>query len=412
MRINDQEANRLRLLKALRRAEPVSCTELVELTGLSVGTVSAVTSDLVRRGMLSEERTPPSGRGRPRVKLRLNPDAAYVLGAFLYIDGVLEATLSNLRGDPIHVTTRQMPAAPTIEAWIDQLTDALIEAIDACPIGRDDIHSVGLSLPALIDNRRGVMHWLQTYPLGEYPVAAMIEQRLKLPVFVDNNVNVFARAEHWFGEDRQLEDFSLIMVGLGLGFAQYVDGMLTAGSRGINPEFSHIKVMFEQGRPCGCGAQGCLMSYGSIFAIVEQACEIRGVPMPALDRIDETLQGFAEEAIGGDIAIQAIFDRAATALGAAIANHVNVWDPARIVVLFTNRTLIEMIEAPLRAAIDRNILFVLRDRVRIECRSGDEHSYSRGVAALVLEQLYLVPGERTRPAPSRRPGTDRSQTAL
>jgi predicted transcriptional regulator len=89
MRISDQEANRSLMLKAIRREEPVARTELTRLTGLASATVTEIVGDLVRRKIVLEAKGTVVGRGRPRMQLLLNPDAAYVLSGYLHPDGWL-----------------------------------------------------------------------------------------------------------------------------------------------------------------------------------------------------------------------------------------------------------------------------------------------------------------------------------
>jgi len=65
MRISDYEWNRLQVLKAIRRSEPVARTDLVKMTGLAGGTITQLTADFVRRGVIMEEKAAPGAPGRP-----------------------------------------------------------------------------------------------------------------------------------------------------------------------------------------------------------------------------------------------------------------------------------------------------------------------------------------------------------
>jgi transcriptional regulator of PTS gene len=69
MRISDYEYNRLQLLKAIRRAEPVARTDLVKLTGLAGGTITQLTADFLRRGVIVEEKVSGGSLGRIRVAM-------------------------------------------------------------------------------------------------------------------------------------------------------------------------------------------------------------------------------------------------------------------------------------------------------------------------------------------------------
>jgi predicted NBD/HSP70 family sugar kinase len=396
MRITDQEANRLKVLKAIRRAEPVARTELVRLTGLASGSITEIVGDLVRRKALLEAKSPAVGRGRPRLQLYLNPEAGLVVGAFLLPTSDLSVEISNARGDRLYERTTAMSRAPTIRAWAEQIGEAINEVIETSPLARSRIRRVGLALPALVESS-GLVHWLQTYPQESVDVGAIVEARVGLPVTVDNSVNVMARAEHWFGEDRQVDDFSLVAVGHGLGLAEYVDGVLKTGAHGINSEFSHTKIALDDEVACTCGGRGCLATYATGYGVVVRAYAARGLPRPRLRDIDATFRQLVQDARAGDPTAAGAFELAGRALGVAVANLINMSDPARVLVLVLDQALADLIAAPFHASLQENILPALRGRTPVQLKVAEEARFSHGAAALVLEQLYRATSE-PRPA--------------
>jgi predicted NBD/HSP70 family sugar kinase len=394
MRINDQEANRLRVLKMIRREEPVARTDLIRLTGLGNATISEIVGDLVRRKILLEMKRAAVGRGRPRVQLVLNPDAYHVLSAFLLPEGALNIEISNARGDSLFSRTSAISRAPTVEALAEDIAVRLEEAIALSPFDKAIITRVGVALPAIVDSVGGIVHLLETYPAHPTPFAAIIQERVRLPVTIDNNVNVMARAEHWFGDDRQVDDFSLFVIGMTLGFSQYVDGVLRTGAHGMNAEFAHVKVAFE-GPPCVCGARGCLGALASGYGIILRICERRGRPAPDFSDLPSALQDFAAEAQGGEPIAAEAFEFAGRLLGAAVASHINMTDPARVRVLALDAALAELIVEPFYAAVRENTLPVFRGRTPVQFTAAPEVGFSHGAAAIVLERLYRVCEERT-----------------
>jgi predicted NBD/HSP70 family sugar kinase len=388
MRINDQEANRLLVLKTIRREEPVARVDLVRLTGLSNGTITEIVADLVRRKFLLEAKAPAVGRGRPRLQLMLNPDAAYVLGAFWLPDGSISAEISNLRGDRLFGRTATLGFLSSIEAIAERIAEILDETVAASPFDKSRIHSVGVAVPAVLDNESGMIHWLQTFPLQPTPFAEILERRLGLPVTLDNNVSVMARAEHWFGEDRQVDDFSLIIVGLGLGGARYVDGALRLGAGGMSTELQHVKIAVDQGPLCTCGARGCLAVQASGYAVVLRACEARGQATPPIPHLFKALAGLAREAQAGEPVAREAFDYVGRMLGLAVANHINELLPPRVKVVLLHPEMTDLIAAPFYAAVQENTLPVFRGRCSVELKATPEARYSHGAAAIVLERLY------------------------
>ena len=390
-RIDDHVHNRLRVLKAIRRAEPVSRTELAELTGLAPATITEVVGDLSRRKLLLSEKRSTGGKGRPRIALRLNPDAAYVVGVTTGFSNSTQVDIVNARGDKLFTKTFKYARGKSLVARAERIATWIEKVIAASPYPKSAIHSVGLAEPAMVDSVRGVLHWLVTYPPHPTPMAALIRKRLGLPVFVDNEFNVYARAEHWFGDGRQLDDFTVIGIGLSVSLAQYVDGRMWTGGHGINAEFSHTKVLMGEGRRCVCGAKDCLVTYCSMHGIVSKAAAARNVDMREVPAVIDAFHGLAKEARAGNRAVRKVFEQAGTVFGIAVANYINLSNPRRITILAMDAVMREMIEPWFATAVKENTLPVLRDLVPIDWKVLDSATYAKGTAALVLEQLYRVP---------------------
>lgn len=390
MRMSDQAYNRLSMLKALRAAEPISRTDLAELSGLNGGTITAIVRDLVERGLVIEERVASANRGRPRVNLRINPEGAFVASATMNDDAHLMAEVVDLRGQPVG-PAQIAPYAPTPdpEKLAGQFSRLLAQAIAASPIPREHIAQIGIGVPAIVESRTGIIKFFETFEGLPFPFAQAIERELGIPTRVDNNSNLLARAEHWFGDEAGVDDFTLVLVDLGLGGARYQQGQLLIGSHGLEAEMGHTKVVAEGGRRCHCGGEGCLQAYSSMSAIVFQAAELAGEKLPSLPRLRRKFTELAERAVAGDAAMLPLFDRAARYLGRAVANHINMQDPARIVILTRSPDLIALYPDPFFEALHRDTLPVLRDPDRVSFKLMNDTSYARGGAAMVLEQIYL-----------------------
>ncbi len=387
MRVSDQEFNRLRVLKALRRAEPIGRTDLSKLSHLTGGTITEISGTLLDRGLILEEKVASGQRGRPKIHLRLNPDGARAMGAYIGIDGRLVCEIVNLRGDQLHLIAQEIGTTHSLREFAAILATLIGSAIEASGHAKNSISRIGIALPAVVDSAGGVIHWVQTFDSPPFPAASLIEKTLGIPVSIDNNTNVLARAEHWFGDDEQSDDFTIIHVGHGISAAHYTNGTLASGAHGLNSEMGHSKIVAENGLPCGCGANGCLDAYCSTTALVRQACHATSRPMPDLADIANSLSTFLAEAKGGRREIQRLFERAGRFLGVAIANHVNAFDPGRIILMCEHPDLPEIFSNALRT-VDANCLPPMRGITTIEFRTFEQDLFRKGAAALVLEHVY------------------------
>lgn len=388
MRVSDQEFTRLRVLMMLRRMEPIGRTRLAQACGLTGTTMTEIVSDLVRRELVLEEKATTGARGRPSLDLRINAEGGYVVAAFCDWRRTLEVEIVDLSGRSVFSHTARLKDTRRLDVRAREIGDILAEAIDAGPVPKTAIKNAAVALPAIVDSRSGQVRHLETFEPGPCAFADIIEQRLDIPTTIEGDVNVLARAVHWFGDGLAHEDVITIAFGLGLGAAHYKEGFVRTGAHGVNPELGHVKAAFENGRPCVCGARGCLQTYSSISAIIDQICERTGQPRPPFFEWEAQMRRHIAAARAGEAPARDVIEQAGRYLGVAISNYLNVSDPDRIVVFFTEPGLIDLVAAPLHEAVEANTLPVLRGQARIELKALDDSDFWKGAAALALEQLY------------------------
>jgi predicted NBD/HSP70 family sugar kinase len=388
MRMPDPQFNRLTVLKKLRAAQPVSRTDLAQISGLTGGSITAIVGDLVARGLVLEERLSAAGRGRPKVNLRINPDGAFVAGATLTMHGDVAVEIVNLSGESIFAYAAAVRQTSNLADLASQFVDCLNAAIAGSPIERNRISQIGIGLPAIVDNQRGIVKFLATFDPDPCPFAAIVEGEMGIPTRIDNNINLLARAEHWFGDGAGVDDFTLVLLDLGLGAATYQAGQLVIGSHGTEAELGHTKIVPADGRACHCGAFGCLETYSSISGIVGQFCDLSGQNPPSHFEIRGVLGELINRAQAGADDLREIFQRAGSYFGIGIANYINMLDPDRIIILAREPGVMDMISDPFFSALHDNTLPALRNLARVTFKQLDEQSYARGAAAMVLEQLY------------------------
>ncbi|WP_395397968.1 ROK family transcriptional regulator [Novosphingobium sp. BL-8A] len=388
MRLTDHEYNRLLLLKKLRAHEPVSRTDLIGLTGLTGGTITAITAQLLAQGLIIEERSPDRGTGRPRMDLRLNPRDRYVIGTTLTAEGKLLTQIVNLRGECIESHVDEMPPATRFADLAANVARALAGVLEKSGVQRGAIYRAGVGLPGVVDHHRGVVTYIASFESGAFPFAAAVESALGIPTLVDNNTNLLARAEYWFGAGGLSDDFTLLAVDLGIGAALYKSGQLVTGAHGIEAEFGHIKIVPDAGRACHCGGAGCLQTYCSISAVIEQYCLREGVEMPGI----LSMRGFFRELMvryaAGDRTIESLLMEACRYLGIAVANHITMQDPETIVVLGPDLPNFPALRSAFASSLSRSVYPSLRRRTRVHFRVKDDQNYARGAVALALERVF------------------------
>lgn len=388
--------NRYHVIDVIRRDGPIARVEIAERTEMSRATVSAITGDLIEAGLIrvvTVESSEGGGRGRPRVLLEMRGEACHVVGVKLAAHRI-GVTVTDAKGEILCSTL--MPVRLTRQSAVviaDLIEDGVRQCVADAGLRMADIHGVGIGLPGVIDATAGVSHWSPI--LGSVPVAfaADIAARLATRVLIENDANLVALAEHWFGVGRGLSTFMAITIEDGIGMGLILDGRIHRGAHGIGPEFGHVKAD-PFGLPCRCGGRGCLDAYASDWGILQQALAYDSAE-PTEGAGPERLAELTRRAEGGDNRLSDLFRRAGEMLGLAIANAINMLNPPRLVISGDGLRAGDMLRVPLMAAIEANVMPTLRDATQIVFHPWGDEMWERGAAAIVLRQIYESPWNTT-----------------
>ena len=145
--------------------------------------------------------------------------------------------------------------------FLAQKVNALVEAAG---ITLGDIRGIGAAFPSSIDSKRGVaLESSNIVQLNDQPVRQMLHDRVGVPVYVDNDGNVAALAEHRFGAGRGFDNMIYATLATGIGGGLILNVQLYRGMHGMAGEIGHMFISDSTGYPCGCGVIGCVHSISS-----------------------------------------------------------------------------------------------------------------------------------------------------
>lgn len=165
-----------------------------------------------------------------------------------------------LRAEQKYLTAKDASAVELI-GFLSQKVDSLL---NEAGLAREDVRGIGAAFPSSVDYKRGVtLESSNIVSLNEQPVREMLRERLQLPVFVDNDGNVAALAEHKYGAGRGYDNLIYATLATGIGGGLILNGQLYRGMHGMAGEIGHMFVSDSTGYPCGCGVIGCVQSISS-----------------------------------------------------------------------------------------------------------------------------------------------------
>ena len=271
-----REHNRTLLLGHILRAGGLSRVELAERTGLTQQAVSKIVPELSDAGLLTEERQPSTGVGKPRTLLRIRADAGYALGARLDRDE-FRVLRTDLTGEVVAATGGPLRPGFTPEDAVAAIASAARE------LGEGRVLGLGVGSVGPLDHRTGHVRDATNMPgWHDVPLRDLLEQRTGLPVLLDKNTNAAAFAQLWpHGEPTAT---AVVLAGTGIGVGLLIDGRLYRGPRTNAGEFGHTTIAYD-GPRCACGRRGCVeILYKTAFD-TETAAGLLGIGLADLVQV-------------------------------------------------------------------------------------------------------------------------------
>ena len=205
--------------------------------------------------------------------------------------------------------------------------------VSSLGVGRKALIAAGVACAGLVDPVKGRLHSSPNLPAWQNaPLSRIASEYIGVHTIVDNDANAAAYGEYYRGCGRGRGTLVCITLGTGVGGAIVTEGRLLRGSRNFAGEIGHM-TLCETGPRCHCGNRGCLEAYLGAYALVREARRLLARRRSRyLGRWVESGQELtprliAEAASSGDRIALRVFEEAATHLGIAVANVVNIFNP-------------------------------------------------------------------------------------
>jgi glucokinase-like ROK family protein len=373
------------VLQLLWRERRLSRADIARTTGLSRSTVSEIVSELLKTRLVAEVGDGPSRGGRRPVVLQFQDDAYAILGIDLGAAHV-SAALTNLRGQVVAWEHRSHPVRTDPEGSTAVMKELSGLCLHQWKLGTDRLVGIGIAVPSPVDPRDPDHVSEVVLPAWEgHAVGEPLHRHFGVPVFVDNDANLAALAEHWWGAGRGIDDFTYVKVATGVGAGHIIRGQVFRGAHGIAGEIGHLAVD-PQGDPCICGLRGCLATrVGSRALVARASALLPGHPESPLAGREVTIAAIEDAALVGDPLALRVVAEAADYLGIAVAGMLNLMNPARVIIGGGLARLGELLLSPLRRSIGSRTL--LSSIVPTEVVIGElgGRAVAVGAATLVLQ---------------------------
>ena len=372
----------LRLIWTERR---ISRADIALRAGLSRSTVSEIVNEILPMGLVAEVGEGPSRGGRRPIVLEFQDEVCVILGVEMGASHVAVA-LTDLRGKVLAWETREHPVRsdpPGTRKTIAKLCEICLETPAAA---RRPLVGIGVAVPSPVDPSHPDRLSTVVLPAWEERLGLdKLGEHYGVPLLVDNDANLGALAEHWWGQCGDADNLAFIKVATGIGSGHVIGGEIYRGATGVAGEIGHMSID-PHGEPCICGLRGCLVTLVGGHALQARAAELAAAfPQSVLTEKEFTVHDIENAALAGDpLALQVIHE-AAEHLGTAVAGLLNLMNPAVVVLGGGFARLGELVLDPLRKRVRSRTLISSVAAAEIMVSKLGPQSMAVGAATLVLK---------------------------
>lgn len=389
------------VLRLIWRKHQISRAEISRQLGLSRSTVTEIIKELLSTGLITEVGIGKSNGGRKPIILEFQDNAKVILGIDIGATHVSIA-LTNLRGELLVWKEKDFPVRDDPEGTYNLIDQLCQECFLSINYSYDKLLSIGVAVPSPVDPIHP--EYLSESILPAWHGKSGLErlkEKFNVPVYMDNDANLGALAEHWWGVGKKVNDLVYIKISNGIGAGYILGGKLYRGAKGIAGEMSHMPID-PFGRLCGCGLRGCLATVISAWALKERVYTLSKLyPDSYWVYQNFTIKDLENHALNGDRLALQVVSEATTYLTSAITSLVNLLNPELIILGGSLSRLGDLIIKPIQEKIDATALVSSVTKTKLVVSALGAKATAIGAATLAIEQAFIDPKilrENSKPA--------------
>jgi len=380
------------VLDHVRTHGSASRAGLVHATGLSRAVVTQRVGELIDYGVLADGNLGPSTGGRAPRLVRFRADAGHLLVADLGATS-MDVAIADLSGSILAHVQEPCDIAAGPERILGRVEELFVGALGA-DSQRGSLWGIGIGVPGPVEFDAGrpiappIMPGWDRYSVRERFA------KYRVPVWVDNDVNVMALGERRAGIARGHDNVVFVKIGTGIGAGIVVKGKLHRGAQGCAGDVGHIQVTDDPAVVCRCGNVGCLEALaggGALGRLAESAAREGRSPFLGTVLEEQGSLAAADVARGathGDPTCVELLTHAGRLVGHMLASVVNFFNPSLVVIGGGVAGAGDQLLATIRETVYRRSLpLATRELVVKRSELGDRAGVV-GAAAIVTDELF------------------------
>ena len=292
-----RDLNERTVLETIRDRAPISRAEISRRVGISKPTVSVALAALLEAGLVREADNDAEGPKYGATFFEPVPEAALVLGLDLGAR-FLRGAVCDLRGNVRARQDVELPGAD-VRVVLDAAAELRSRLLAAGDLPAGALDGAVAGVPGVIEEPSGEVGLAGNIPgLEGLRIGPALQDRLGVPVTVENDISLAAVGEQWRGIAQGVDDFAFLSVGTGLGCGLVLSGELHRGRNGAAGEVDYVAAGLDDDiDPCAA-------------AVAELAAELSRDAATTLAPPFDVREIFAAARAGDEAAVRIVAEEA------------------------------------------------------------------------------------------------------
>lgn len=360
---------------------------------VSVPKVTSLIGELIKEGLIKDYGKIESTGGRKPNLYGIVPDSAFFIGVDVK-QSHINIGLSDLQKNLVRISEKLPFHLDNTKESLESLCVYIQDFIADLEVPSDRVLGIGLNLSGRINYQTG--HSYSFFHFDENPLAGVIQARVGIPVFLENDSRAMAYGEFCAGVVENEKDVLFLNLDYGIGVGILFDGQVYYGKSGYAGEIGHIPI-FDNERICHCGKKGCLETEASGWALTRM---FREKLAEGSSSVITTIKGVSPEKISmGDIIEAALNDdvlaieliaRVGENLGRGIAALINVLNPELVVLGGSLISTGDYLYLPIKTALNKYSLSLVNNDSQLKISKLGERAGILGACLLVRNRMLEI----------------------
>lgn len=360
---------------------------------VSVPKVTSLVGELIQEGLIKDYGKIESTGGRKPNLYGIVPDSAFFVGVDVRHNHI-NIGLSDLQKTLVKVEEKLPFRLDNTPESLELLCEQIIGFIKGLNIPQTKVLGIGINLSGRVNYTTG--HSYSFYHFDENPLSSVIQSRIGIPVFLENDSRAMAYGEFCAGAVEEEKDVLFLNLDFGIGVGILFDGQVYYGKSGYAGEIGHIPI-FDNERICHCGKKGCLETEASGWALTRMFREklAEGSSSVVTSKMgikveDITMENILDAALKDDVLAIELIAKIGENLGRGIATLINVLNPELVVLGGSMTVTGDYLYLPIKTALNKYSLSLVNNDSRLVMSKLGERAGMLGACLLVRNRLLQI----------------------